>query len=99
MEETTMANATYGTVRYIDNYTDAPKSAEYIVRRRLDDSVTLEHYSNGNCDVLHTFPFDAYWKDNFYDTLTKCREMIGCKKTIWVEVPSWLYLQRNSKSI
>lgn len=86
-----MEKTTKGVVRYIDDYTDAPNSAEFIVRQLSDGSVVLEHYFEGDSEELKNFPFDSYWKDNFSKTLSECRRIVDCPKIMWVEKPLWYY--------
>lgn len=93
-----MKKTNYGKVRYIDSYVDAPENAEYILRQLTDDSSVLEKYVNGDAIAIElaTFPFDAYYKETFFDTLVECRKVINCSKIIWVEKPYW-WERRSSK--
>ena len=88
----------YGSIRYIEHYLDAPDTAEFILRQLSDGSAVLERYNrNKESMVIAEFPFDSYWESEFYQTLKKCRELIGSNKRIWVVEPEWWW-RRNRKS-
>ena len=81
----------YGRVRWINSYEEAPEDA-YVVRELFDSSVRLEHYANNCCEVLRDFPCFSFSEVNFKDTLTRCRTIMGNRRTLWVEVPFWFNL-------
>ena len=86
----------YGTIRWIDYYWEAPIKAEFIVREDESLNIRLEKY-NGfkTSEVLHFFDHCALDKEFFEETLYKCRKIISCNKTIWVEKPMWKWLEDN----
>ena len=96
MEVIQMTTSKYGTVRYVDSYIDAPENAEYILRQLSDGSSVLNRYLNQYAIELKLFPFNAYYKENFSDTLVECRKIMNCSKTLWVEKPCW-WERRHSK--
>lgn len=87
-----MAKKAYGRVRWVDDYNEAPESAEYILRPTGAFYTTewrFEKY-DGYCDykLLKVFPSDAMIGDNRVATLISCRELANCNKTIYVERPT-----------
>ena len=84
--------ASYGNIHYVVSYADAPKTAEYIIRRLYDGRALLERYSlkRAVCCPLRVFSETAYTdEDDFIAMLTVSRELINSSKTIWVESPPW----------
>ena len=70
-----MAKTTYGRIRYIDNYADAPKSAEYILRQRNAYlSIILERYEGTfSTDLMEFSPEALFSEKEFKEVLLKCR--------------------------
>ena len=86
-----MAGPEYGKIRWIDDYIDAPASAEFILRR-MSYCIRFERYEGSKKSfTLWEFPLRALNKKHYKDTLTLCRQMIDSHKTIWVEKPFWKY--------
>lgn len=87
-------------LRYVENYFDAPKSAEYIVRILQDGTVALEHYNlagsaySGTSEIISEFePFISWCKESYVETLRKCRELVDQRKknrVIYCEWPAYL---------
>ena len=76
---------------YVDQYTDAPENARYILRKMYDDSWRLEHYSKDGESVLDYKEFpNTSWVDEFHKMLQKCRHLAGPSATLWVERPTSL---------
>lgn len=92
-----MGRTNIKNLRYVQNYYNAPKSAEYIVRILADDSVILEHYNlansayPGTSETISEFePFNPFDKESYIETLRKCREIVNeyqNNKVIYCEWP------------
>lgn len=78
-------------VKYVDSYVDAPKNAQYILRRTCGNlEWVLEEYSkNGEYLLNETFiSYDAYkLPEDFHEMLQKSRALMPDKATLWVEKP------------
>lgn len=82
----------FGSVRYVDDYWEAPKSAEYILRTNENSLLLyLEHYEGTYSYTLREFSSLAlYHKEEFEKVLLECRKTIGPSKTLWAEKPVWM---------
>ena len=87
-----MKKAKTSPVRYVNGYEEAPKSAEYILRASEASLLLyLEHYEGDYSYKLKEFNSLAlYHKDEFYNVLLECRQIIGPTKVLWVEKPAWM---------
>lgn len=76
---------------YVDQYTDAPENARYILRKMYDESWRLEHYSKDGeySSIVKEFP-NTSWVKEFHQMLQKCRHLAGPSTTLWVERPTIL---------
>ena len=86
-----MEKTKVGSIRYIDTYLDAPQNAKYILRKLTDGSVRLQFYTKRWANTLADFSPEAYREENFHQTLSMCREVVGDNSTIYVEKPSFMY--------
>lgn len=78
-------------IRYINDVSEMPENARYILRPLSDFSINLVLYSNGIQIILKAFPCESYWHINFFRTLCLCRDIIGTNEIFWVEKPKWMY--------
>ncbi len=77
-------------VKYVDSYVDAPKNAQYILRRTCGDAEwELEEYSeDGEYTLNETFiSYDSTLPEDFHAMLQKSRALMPDKATLWVEKP------------
>lgn len=77
-------------VKYVDSYVDAPKNAQYILRRTCGDMEwELEEYSeDGEYTLNETFiSHDSTLPEDFHAMLQKARALMPDKATLWVEKP------------
>ena len=83
----------YGKVRYVDEYQEAPKSAEYILRMsEYSLLLWLEHYEGDYAYTIKEFDSSALFnKETFNEVLLECRQIIGSSKTLWAEKPAWMW--------
>ena len=76
----------YGRIIWVEDYTDPPKSAEFILRFTQSGEWRFEKYRGYESSVtLKNFPCYAMDKEHQLSTLTECRKLAKSRKTIYVE--------------
>lgn len=87
-----MAKTKIARIRYVDEYEQAPKSAEFILRLSGSSLLLwLERYEGNYSYPIKEFDSSALFnEETFNEILFECRRIIGPSKTLWAEKPSWM---------
>ena len=90
-----MTKTSIRPIRYINDFVEAPKSAEYIIRIMYESSrIYFEMYQGNYCNLIKEFNIaDMYEKKDFQNILRECRKLMGNNKTIWCEKPGYMILE------
>ena len=81
-----MANFPYGRIIWVENYTEPPESAEFIMRFTDSGEWRFEKYQGYESSVtLKNFPLNAMDEENRLSTLMECRKLAQSRKVIYVE--------------
>ena len=76
----------YGRIIWVDDYTEPPETAEFILRFTDSSEWRFERYQGYVSSVtLKNFPFNAMDEEHRVSTLIECRELAQSNKAIYVE--------------